>query len=188
MRLFVSIELDVAAKRHLTEVQRIIGPLLSRASLTKPENLHLTLKFLGEVDDRRAEKLTDSLAKVSGPAEIELSAVRIECFPSRGPVRIIAASLDGQLEALGAVHAAIEQRCRFLGFERESREYRPHVTLARGRPTVPPAMRQRLDDTTHFLWPGPVFVAKELVLVRSMLKPQGSEYSTVARFPFGPQG
>jgi 2'-5' RNA ligase len=188
VRLFLAIELDDASRGHLVSVQRHIVPALGNAALTRPENLHVTLKFLGAVEPRRAEALVESLAKVSGPAGIELSAIGIECFPSRGPVRIVAAALGGQVDALAAVHAAIEQRCRFLSFDRETRAYRPHVTLARARPTLPATTRQRLAEATQAHWPGPAFVVKEFVLVRSTLKPQGSEYSTIARFPFAPKG
>src|SRR3954469_1577456 len=161
-----------------------MAPALGKASLTRAENLHVTLKFLGEVDARRAEELRESLAKVTGPPAIELAAAGVECYPPRGPVRIIAARLDGQTKALSAIHAAIEQRCRFLGFERETRAYRPHVTLARARPTLPPATRERLSELTRTRWPGPALVVREFVLIQSILKPQGAEYATVARFPF----
>ena len=184
MRLFLAIELDDAAREQLIAAQRAMEPFLGKASLTKPANLHLTLKFLGEVESRRAEALRESLAKVRGPAGIELAAVGVECFPTRGPVRIVAAELGGQVEALSAVHAAIEQRCRFLGFERETRAYRPHVTLARARPTLPPATRQCRAEATQTLWPGPALLVKEFVLVQSVLKPAGAEYSVVARFAF----
>jgi 2'-5' RNA ligase len=90
------------------------------------------------------------------------------------------------VEALVAVHAAIEQRCRFLGFERETRAYRPHVTLARARPTLAAAVRPQLPKATPTLWPGPAFMASEFVLVQSTLKPPGAEYTTIARFPFSP--
>lgn len=186
MRLFLAIELDDAARGHLVAVQGKIAPLLGKASLTPAENLHLTLKFLGEVEPRRADALAESLAKVRGPEGIELVAAGVECFPDRGPVRIITAALGGQVEALAAVHAAIEQRCRFLGFERETRAYRLHVTLARARPTLPPTTRECLSESTRALWPGPAFVAREFVLVQSVLKPQGSEYLMRARFPFLP--
>ena len=184
MRLFLAIELDDASRGHLVAVQAAAAPVMAEASQTRPQNLHLTLKFLGEVEPRRAEALTESLAKVRGPAGIELAAVGAECFPPRGPIRIIAAALGGQVEALGAIHGAIEQRCRFLGFDRETRAYRPHVTLARARPILPPATRERLTEATQPFWPGPTFVAKEFVLVQSTLKPQGSEYAAVGRFPF----
>jgi RNA 2',3'-cyclic 3'-phosphodiesterase len=184
MRLFIAIELPEDAKEHLLAVRDAAKPHVGGAALTRAANLHLTLKFLGEVEPRRAESLVESLEKVKGPAGIELSAVEIECFPSRGSVRIVASALGGQVEALAAVHAAIEQRCRFLGFERETRAYRPHVTLARARPALPPATRERLSLATEDLFPGPAFVAEEFVLVRSTLRPQGSEYVTIARFRF----
>jgi 2'-5' RNA ligase len=185
MRLFVAIELPDATCEHLARVQETLRPDAGKASMTRRAQLHLTLKFLGEVDGKRAEALKESLAKVAGRGAIELFAESVQCFPPRGPVRIVAANLAGQVPALAGVHDAVEQRCRFLGFDRETRAYHPHVTLARARPTLPAPFRERAVEATRDLWPGPTFDVSEIVLVQSTLKPTGSEYVTIARFPLG---
>lgn len=182
MRLFIAIELPEAARQHLAAVQQALKPHHEKASFTKPENLHLTLKFLGEVDDKRAAALRESLSKVRSSSPIVLAADRVECFPSRGGVRIIAAGMSGQVAALGAVHEAIEQRCKFLGFDREARKYQPHVTLARAKTMLPPKTREDVAAASAALWPGPEFLVPEFVLIRSFLKPAGSEYVSIARF------
>ena len=122
---------------------------------------------------------------MAGPSATELFADGVRCFPDRGPVRIVAAGLAGQVAALAGVHDAVEQRCRFLGFDRETRAYHPHVTLARARPTLPASFRERAVEVTRGAWPGPAFHIAEFVLVQSTLKPAGSEYVTIARFPLG---
>jgi 2'-5' RNA ligase len=181
MRLFLAIELPDDVREHLVRVQQAIAGLAPKASLTKPENLHVTLKFLGEVDERRTAELCDSLAKVTG-AVIELSADRLECFPTRGPLRIIAAGMRGSEKALAGVHGAIEQRCRYLGFESETRRYRPHVTLARAKGSDG-GDRRKLDEASAEFWPGPSWRVGEFVLMQSRLRPQGAEYVVAARFP-----
>ena len=77
MRLFLALELDDECRQHLVAMQAALEPLLERASLTKPQNLHVTLKFLGEVDDRRTSELQASLKKATGPPRIELRAARL---------------------------------------------------------------------------------------------------------------
>jgi RNA 2',3'-cyclic 3'-phosphodiesterase len=185
MRMFLAIELPDSARAHLVDVQRRLGAEIAKASWTKPENLHLTLKFLGEVDAKRSDALVESLSRIGVDGAIELRAEHVVCFPPRGPVRIIAAALGGTVAPLQALHQAIEQRCAFLGFEREGRAYTPHVTLGRARPTLPPATRERAAAVTEGMWPGPRFAVGEFVLMESRLKPTGAEYHVAARFAVG---
>jgi 2'-5' RNA ligase len=183
MRLFLAIELPQGFRDHLVRVQHALRSTLPEASMTKPDNLHVTLKFLGEVDPQRQDNLCESLGMITA-SPIDLVADRIECFPPRGPIRVVAAGMTGAIKALAHIHASIEQRCHFLGFERESRSYSPHVTLARAKRPLKPTARELAAQTTAPLWPGPNFIVNEIVLMQSRLKPQGAEYTIAARFPF----
>ncbi|WP_428937331.1 RNA 2',3'-cyclic phosphodiesterase [Fontivita pretiosa] len=182
MRLFIAIELPPEVRQHLLRVGQSLKSQIGKASFTREQNLHITLKFLGEVEDRRVAKLTESLSLVRAGGTIEIFARKIECFPERGPVRIVAAGFGGDLEAIGGLHRAIEQRCQHLGFERETRAYRPHVTLARARPTLPPEARQHAEALTSALFPGPRLQVARFVLMESHLHPEGSRYVPLAHF------
>src|SRR5689334_22448235 len=131
MRLFIAIELPHEVRQHVARVRDDLKSQISNASFTRDDNLHITLKFLGEVDEKRTESLIESLQNITVGGAIRIKAEQIECFPNRGPVRIIAAGFGGSVETLAGLHRSIEQRCQHLGFERETRQYRPHVTLAR---------------------------------------------------------
>jgi 2'-5' RNA ligase len=181
MRLFLAIELPAEVKEHLGRVQAALAPQLAAAAMTREHALHVTLKFLGEVDPSRLDAIAESIAAVKG-GPIDLAAAHAECFPERGPVRIIAAGFGGDFKRLRAVHDRIEQRCLRLGFRREDRPYRPHVTLARARPVLPPATRRLVSDLTAPLWPGPTFTAGAFVLFQSRLTPQGSQYAKLHEF------
>ncbi|MGB7160389.1 MAG: RNA 2',3'-cyclic phosphodiesterase [Tepidisphaeraceae bacterium] len=182
MRLFLAIELPTEARQHLQQIQQALEPNLGSAAMTRENGLHVTIKFLGEADPSQLEPLEQSLSAVAGGA-VELTAASVECFPERGPVRIIAAGFHGDMKRLGALHDAIEQRCLRLGFRREDRPYRAHVTLARARPILPPATRRLVTDLTAPLWPGPTFNAERVVLFQSRLTPQGSQYTKLHDFP-----
>ncbi|HTL31352.1 MAG TPA: 2'-5' RNA ligase family protein [Tepidisphaeraceae bacterium] len=106
----------------------------------------------------------------------------MDCFPNRGSVRIVAAIFGGSDTALAGVHAAVEQRCQYLGFEREQRKYTPHATIARARPILPPATRELVRRQTQSMVPGPTFAVSEFVLMQSLLKPTGSQYIPLAHF------
>jgi RNA 2',3'-cyclic 3'-phosphodiesterase len=182
MRLFLAIELPDDVREHLARVQERVRESAGKASYPRAENLHVTLKFLGETRDKDLPPLCESLAKVSG-GSIELTPTGIECFPEKGPVRVITAAMGGSADALAALHKSIEQRCHFLGFDRERRKYRPHVTLARARPTLPSVMRDQLRTATAHLFSAAAFTVRDFVLMSSQLFPKGSQYAIVARFP-----
>jgi 2'-5' RNA ligase len=181
MRLFLAIALPDAVRSHLLVARQRLETGLPKIAYTKPQNLHLTLKFLGEVEPKRVDAITESLSKIS-TQRMELQASGIDCFPARGPVRIVTAALSGTLPPLRALVDNIEQRMKFLGFEREQRAYKPHVTLGRARPVLSAKFRQLASDATVDLWPGPTFAPTEFVLMDSQLSPEGSKYSAVARF------
>jgi len=184
MRLFLAIELPEDVRSHLVEVRRRLEGALPMVSYTRAENLHLTLKFLGEVEPKKLAAITESIGMIS-TSRIELSASGIDCFPNRGPIRIITAALDGTVKPLRALVESIEQRCKFLGFEREQRAYRPHVTMARARPVLSAKFRATAAEATSDLWPGPKFSPAEFVLMESKLSSEGSIYTAAARFPIG---
>jgi RNA 2',3'-cyclic 3'-phosphodiesterase len=206
MRLFVAVELPQPVRQHLVDVQSALRPLAAGAAWVAAEKLHLTVKFLGEVDDGCVAELCTALDRASGdPADSQrddgpphppppcrpsphppvLRAGDIKCFPPRGPVRIVAAGLEGDVSSLRGVHQRVERACAPLGFGPEGRAYRPHVTLARARRPLPPVLRQRLSAAAGSHWPGPDMLVDELVLMQSTLKPSGSEYVPLARFGIG---
>ena len=184
MRLFLAIELPDDVRNHLVGVRRTLEPVLPKISYTRADNLHLTLKFLGEVEPKKVDAIKESIAMIR-PARIELAASGIECFPARGPVKIITAALDGTLGPMRALVESIEQRCKFLGFEKEQRAYRPHVTIARSRPVLSAKFREAIEDVTLRHWRGPSFAPAEFAVMQSQLSSQGSIYSVVARFKIG---
>ena len=189
MRCFIAIELPAEARAHLARVQERLRsciasgrPRDSQASFTRGENLHITLKFLGEADDGLTAKLAAALVQVRGVGEIVIRAGQVECFPERGPVRIVAAGFAGALPALASLHEAIEERCQGLGFAREMRAYRPHVTLARARPTLPSRVRPDLTTAASADFPGPEIDMRDFVLMRSHLGQGAPRYEVIARF------
>jgi RNA 2',3'-cyclic 3'-phosphodiesterase len=184
MRLFLAIELPQDVRDHLLNVRRRLEEALPKISYTKFENLHLTLKFLGEVEKKKVAGISESLAMIK-PARIELQAAGMDCFPNRGPIKIVTSKLEGTLPPLRALVESIEQRCKFLGFEKEQRAYRPHVTIGRARPVLSAKFRAMAEEATADLWPGPSFAPAGFVMMESQLSPDGSKYTPVGRFPSG---
>lgn len=192
MRLFLAIELPDEVRQHLASVSSSLEASWARpgaerwpaVSWTKESNLHVTLTFLGEVPNERLPELQDGLATVPmPPSPLRLFAHRLRAFPSSNAARVIVARVMGHVEELTALHAAIEARCAAMGFERENRPFRPHVTL--GRPRVPlrgEGAWAALEAAVEERWPGPEFEAASFSLVQSRLNPAGAVYTRLATF------
>jgi 2'-5' RNA ligase len=185
MRCFLAIDLPDPVREHLVRVQSAVRAEVPKASYPKPENLHITLKFLGEADERQIARLVDSLGRVKIDGALRLTPSGLAFFPPRRHARVIVATMTGSESLVAALHLTVEQRCRALGFASETRKYHPHVTFARSPRGVPHAVRQTLTESLASEWPGPEMSVTEFVLFESQLHPQGSRYIRLASFPVG---
>ena len=183
MRCFLAIELSEPARAHLLGAQAMLRDLLPKLSIPRAENLHVTLKFLGDADDRQLDAVYESLRHVQVDGRLELAASAMSAFPQRGAARVLVASMAGSEAVVAALHNAVEQRCRRLGFTSEQRRYHPHVTLARCARGVPPEQQRALVERVQGHWPGPTFVVARFVLFHSQRHPEGSRYIKLATFP-----
>ncbi len=185
MRLFVAIELSEEVRAGLLragdELRSRLAAEGKGVSWVKGENLHVTMKFLGEVPEPRVKEVCDALGLVGKIGAVELAGAKVVCLPPRGPVRVIAAGMEGDLERLAEVHRLIEAKCAEAGYPPEGRKFLPHVTFARakGRLRVRGAEIERWGEGK---FPTPRMVAREFVLMESRSKPQGAEYVRVGRF------
>ena len=125
IRLFIAIDLPPAIRSLVHDLARDI-PGTHPVPLNQ---LHLTLKFIGDVGNKAILSLTEALATVENPA-FSLAFQGVGCFPPRGTPRIVWAGIAPQPE-LEQLHSLIDQTLEQQGFARETRQFSPHVTLAR---------------------------------------------------------
>ena len=156
--------------------------LLEGARWTKPENQHVTLKFLGWVDAPRLDEVSAALEPVGRAhraAPVRLT--ELGAFPSERRARVLWVGLDDPAGLLPSLATATDEALSSLGFERESRAFSAHLTLARlKRPaSVSALMSEPLDAGT------PAFFVDHLALYRSYLHPQGARYEVLERYPLG---
>jgi RNA 2',3'-cyclic 3'-phosphodiesterase len=190
MRLFVAIELPDAVRRHIAGLVRHLRERNSHhhgLSWVRPENLHITVKFLGDVSDDRLSALCSALGEVATEGPAALHADRLEFFPPRGPIRVVAMGLGGDVGRVSHLHRSIEDHCARMGIPLDGRLYRPHVTLVRCRNPLPAHKREDWERAAEPHLPGPEFVASEFVLMESRLKADGAQYVPLARFPLSAQ-
>jgi 2'-5' RNA ligase len=180
VRLFIAIELPEFVAGHLAKMQDALRPLLEHARWTRPDQLHLTLKFLGETPEQRVSELVDSLRKIKIDDEICLQAHALACFSARGPVRIVAAALQDAQGRCARLQEQIDHACHDVGFMLEGRRWTAHVTLARLKDRNSSAVRQTAAAAVAPLLPGPPFTVGDFALIQSRLDRDGPVYVRVA--------
>jgi 2'-5' RNA ligase len=180
MRLFVAIELSDAIRKSLQDLQETFRAQTPQLNWTRPQNLHLTLKFLGEVRDKDVPKLSEALATVKASGPIEISATHVQCFPPSGPIRIISAGMP-RVPTLLRLASDIDDACFQVGFPKEARPWTPHVTIGRAKAPLRPALRARLSPAAGQL-PSATMRVDRFALISSKLTQAAASYATVAVF------
>ena len=185
-RVFCSIdipqEVRVKVAEHISALKREVPE--AQASWSRPENIHLTLKFLGDVPQRRVEQLSQAASRaVTGLDRFRIRLEQTGSFPKHGPPRVLWIGISDLDGTLGEMFARLEEECAKEGFKKESRPYRPHLTVARLRK---PHGARTLAYAHQGLEFGPAeFDVSELQVMRSELSPHGSKYSVISRHALG---
>ena len=176
MRVFLAVAGDPVWIESARRLSRDLQVRLPKASWTRPEGWHLTVRFLGEISEGAASRFADQLAlAASGLGAGELRAAGPAIFPSPSRPRTIGVAFD--LEAseglLGAVARASETAAREIGCDPVTRPFRPHVTFARLRN---PWARTAVDEAASVIraWAFPPWRVASVVLYRSRLDPAGA--------------
>jgi RNA 2',3'-cyclic 3'-phosphodiesterase len=181
LRLFVAVELPAVVREHLQTVQDAIRPELPRVGWTRGENLHITIKFLGDTPEHLVKRVGGAIATTRADGVMRVRAEGLELFPRSGDIRIFSAGVVGDVNRLWALQDAVEANLAEQGYPREQRHYVPHITLARGKEKIKSSVRPRVQKLASSLWPGPEFEVRELVLMQSILEQSGARYVPLSR-------
>jgi 2'-5' RNA ligase len=180
VRCFIAIELTEELKRGLRELQaQLKAASQAPVKWVEPENIHLTLKFLGNVASGRIEEIAQAMTEaVRGTSPFSLEVRELGVFPNPRRVQIVWVGLGGEVEKLTILKQRIESGLSILGFAPENRRFTPHLTLARLRDRATPQERERLGQLiaeTEFA--GGSFTVKSVKLMKSQLTREGPIYS-----------
>lgn len=175
MRLFVALDLPKAVKEQLGLL--CCGLPGARWELT--EQLHLTLRFIGEADGVMLKKICETLTTVRCPL-FSLQLIGIGFFPPRQEPQVLWAGLE-KSEPLLHLHRQIEAVLKRVGVEPDGRKFSPHVTLARLRGT--PSSKVGGWLAQHSLFAPPPFPVSSFRLCRSVLAPDGAKHFVEAEYP-----
>lgn len=183
MRLFAALPVTGAAQHELERLLADLARLGWPVRWVRPEGLHLTLKFFGEVAEEGAGPIVDLLAEACGhAAPFGLEAAELGGFPGLQAARVVWAGYRAE-PPLELLAHRVAQRASTLGFAAEGRPFRPHVTLGRLRDgaSLDPAAIARLESVAL----AESLEADRLVLYQSLTGPGGARYLPVETFQLG---
>jgi RNA 2',3'-cyclic 3'-phosphodiesterase len=176
MRLFVAIAIIPEIRDNITDCISRLKPKLPDASWVRPEGLHITLKFLGNVADERSKAIREALRGVQAPS-LTLSVRNIGFFPNPRSPRVLWTGIEAGPE-LATLAQQVDGALAELGFDREKRVFNPHVTLARFKNLRGKVAVSSVEEKPSF----GTMTAKDFHLYESKLSPQGSRYIKLASF------
>jgi 2'-5' RNA ligase len=181
-RLFVALELPEKIRarliEHIARLRRMVPD--ARASWSRADNLHLTLKFLGDIPVKNVERL--SVAASSAANKVEPFEFVIEgcgTFPAKGQPRILWVGIGDESGQLSVLHQALEEECAKAGFPREQLPFHPHLTIGRVRQAQ--GSRELAARHSEVGFESETARASELVLIRSELRSGGSRHTAISR-------
>lgn len=183
MRIFIAVELPNEIRKALKDLQRELKAVTDTARWVAPESIHITLKFFGEVPDKRLDEIDQALAGLSWkPFTVSVRGVGF--FPGTRSPRVFWAGMEAP--TMQNLAEQLDTRMERLGFEKEKRAFRPHITLARARET-------RIDSslvTTASAYQDHdfgSFTADRVFLFQSTLKPSGAVYNKLKEYILEPR-
>lgn len=184
IRSFICIELPDDVKTEIGQLQAHFKGEPVSVSWTKPENIHLTLKFLGDVEEVRltdVRRVLSDVARRFGP--FELVARGCGTFPNERNPRVLWIGVTEDEGHLLRLAGAIEEAMAGLGFAREDRPFKAHLTIGRIRAATGARELARKFLALHFSTRR--FRADRITLMRSDLRPSGAVYSPLHIIPLG---
>ncbi len=181
LRLFIALPLTSELRRRLEVITESLSEKISGVRWSKTENIHLTLKFLGDIEEKKVSAIKQVLQKVAarhGPFELNVGELGV--FPGFRKPRVIWAGVREEGESLKLLVQDLEQSLARMGFKREKREYSPHLTLGRVKVThAPPELREIFSSR------GAESLGRlrmdVILLIKSTLTGEGPVYEIISR-------
>jgi 2'-5' RNA ligase len=183
IRAFVAVNIPEPIRAALAEAQGRLKAASADVSWTAPHNVHITLKFLGEIGESGVARVGWALERAAAPHAPFTAAVGgFGVFPPKGLPRAVWAGVLEGAESLVSLQVSVEHALAVLKFPREGRRFTPHLTLGRVRS---PRNADALVEAVTGLGSDPLgtFTVDHIDLMRSQLNPKGSIYTVLREIP-----
>jgi len=177
IRAFIAIELPDEITVFINKIQERLRSYGFKARWVRPGNIHLTLKFLGDINKENIIKAGDAIIRAaSESASMSLGAKGIGVFPGVKRPRVIWTGIAGGTKELTALQKTLAEKLETVGFPKEKRPFKGHLTIARIKRKID--ARRLVDAMKEFgRFESKTFIADEVVLFKSELKPSGAVYT-----------
>ncbi len=180
-RLFIALPFDEKARASLADTARLIGSFAGRIKGVSPDTYHITVKFLGGVDRDLADRVAREFGALDiGRGKIPYTIQGLGAFPSLSRASVLWAGVIAQGDGLVSLFRFIEDFSAALGFARETRAFRPHLTLGRvkGEGGAPGPLKEHFMSNRDRVFAESAF--SRLVLYESELRPEGPLYTEIS--------
>ena len=188
IRSFIAIELPAEMKQYLADLQaRLKADNQPRIKWVKPEGIHLTLKFLGDIETSMLEPITQAMADAAAAiSPFKLGVQQPGAFPNLQRVQVVWVGLGGEVDKLKQLHKSLDANLTRLGFAPENRPFKPHLTLARLGNEASAEQRQQLGELVAAtrLEASQTVNAEGISLIKSQLTRAGAIYSRIDSVEF----
>ena len=180
-RVFCAIEIPENIRQRISQHAQHLHEALPdvQASWTKPDNIHLTLKFFGNISQQQALKASEAAARaVDGLGSFTIQVEGAGSFPPRGPAKVLWMGISDPTGKLVQLQQKFESECEQEGFPKEARAFHPHLTVARLRTTR--GARALAEQHKQLGFAGGMVSVSSLILFRSELSSKGSTYTKIS--------
>lgn len=183
IRSFIAIELSPPIKVKIEEIQNKLKSSTSDVRWVRTEGIHLTLKFLGNIEEERIPEISDIITQsTTDVTPFSLTVRTIGAFPNEKNPKVIWVGTEDESGTLVRLQQALENRLARIGFKTEKRAFSPHLTLGRLKsPKGKRELTQMLEEDKHRECG--TFEAQEVCLFKSKLTPGGAIYTKLKIFP-----
>ena len=183
IRTFIALELPDQIIDSISRIQERLQPYGFKVRWVRPQNIHLTLKFLGNIQKVQTEKISQAIFESAhGFAPISIAAKGIGAFPSIKRPRVIWVGLAGQINQLQQLQKTLDEKLAANGFPKEKRKFKGHLTLGRVKNKIDP--KRLLEAVKEFAgFESEPFVTDTVALFKSELRPTGAVYTKLMETP-----
>jgi 2'-5' RNA ligase len=178
MRVFIAVDLPNEIRKALSDVERELRPLTNNVRWVAPESIHITLKFIGEIPEKRFEDIDEAVTGLTWKS-FTVTVRGVGFFPGTRSPRVFWAGMEAP--TMQGLAERLDTRMERLGFEKEKRAFRPHITLARASHSriqsslVSAAAKYEQHEFGSF-------VVDRMFLIKSTLKPSGAVYEKLKEY------
>ena len=192
MRVFIAISIPQAGRSALKKFILGLASQLPRGvRWADPEGIHLTLKFLGNVEPSQVAEIVNAMRRSTEMlASFPIQISGLGMFPNERRPRVLWAGMEGDLDSLGELQEKVEEAMSSVHFPREQRPFSPHLTLGRVREPVSNGIRRQIAAAISSASPAPAepWLVESVHLVQSNLAPGGASYTNLASAPLDNAG